>query len=519
VHDEAWLARAARAWPALLAAIAAFALVLATTRAPGPGLDPDAVSYLGAAESLVQRGELRVPFARWSMADSTGPLLRFPPGYSAAIALPMRAGLPPVQSARLINALAAFVTAALLVLLVSDATIPFVGFLFGAALLAMPALHEVHVSVLSEPLFLALTALTLDAMVRRPDRTLLLGLSAALALVARYAGVSLVVAVTLWSALRPAPIRARVQRALAALAPGVAVQGLWMLHTRRVGPPDAIRHIGLYGGFGRSIDEAVGTAASWLVPDPARFTDPLPHRARIAALVAIGLIIVAGHGVRTLTREHRAAERPRNVTDPRMPTATRLLAASALVVVCYLAVVVVSRLLADPDIPFDQRILSPALVLGTLMGCVASYHWWRATRAVPPKIALLGAALLWWSASALTTFREARRVRAEGAGYGRERWRRSDLIAWARAEGSGHPLFTNRPAAVYFLLHRPARDVPLLEEAGRMNEFADSVRAHDGRVLMFVQPTRWFVTIDSLRRVSGLRPVFLGTSGVVLGPS
>ena len=42
--------------PAALLGILAFALVLAVTDPPGPGLDPDALSYMGAAESLVTQG-------------------------------------------------------------------------------------------------------------------------------------------------------------------------------------------------------------------------------------------------------------------------------------------------------------------------------------------------------------------------------------------------------------------------------------------------------------------------------
>ena len=513
------LAPAARWFVPALLGIVAFALALEITDPPGPGLSPDGLSYLGSAESLVRRGELRVPSAPWRDTDSTVALTRFPPGYSMAIAVATGAGLEPVQSARLVDALAAFVTVFVLVLLVSDATTTLVGLLFGAAMLATPALNLVHVFVLSEPLFLALTALTLSAMVRRPERGLLAGLTAALAVLVRYAGVSLVVAAALWRLRHPGPIRDRVRGALAALAPGLAVQTLWVLRTRRVAPTESIRDFAVYGDFRPTLSQGIGTVASWLVPGPDQFVPSGPHRTLVAALVCVGVLVVALGGARTIARGLGTARSDDASFESSTRLAGRLLAAGSLVVLCYAAVVVASRLLADPEIPFDQRILSPVLLIGTVLVFVVAYHWWRDTRAVLGKIALLVAALAWWSGSALTAYQQARRVRSEGAGYGRDIWRRSDLVEWARTEGRRYPLYSNRSPALYYLVHRTVRNVPLLKEGARMEEFADSVRARGGRVVMFNEPSRWHVTVDSLRRVRGLRPVFVGTSGVVFGPS
>ena len=82
--------------PAVMSAtvlgMAAFALVLAVTDPPGPGLDPDAMAYMGAAESVAAHGDYRIPAGVWSGSDSTGALAHFPPGYSTLIALPVRLG-------------------------------------------------------------------------------------------------------------------------------------------------------------------------------------------------------------------------------------------------------------------------------------------------------------------------------------------------------------------------------------------------------------------------------------------
>jgi hypothetical protein len=158
--------------PAVLLGIAAFALVLTVTDPPGPGLDPDALSYMGAARSLVEHGTYRIPTAPWTSADSTSTLAHFPPGYSTALALPVALGMAAPQAARLVEALAASVTVTTLVFVAGAATTALAGALLGVALLATPAMATVHLSVLSEPLFLALLALTLAAMAYAPDHPL-----------------------------------------------------------------------------------------------------------------------------------------------------------------------------------------------------------------------------------------------------------------------------------------------------------------------------------------------------------
>ena len=145
----------ARILPAALSGIVAFTLVLLITEVPGPGLDPDALSYMGAAESVALHREYRIPLAKWASADSTEPLAHFPPAYPTALALPVRLGMAPAQGARLVEATAAFVTVTALVLLVGAVATTVAGVLLAVALMGMTSMHEVHVSVLSEPLYLA----------------------------------------------------------------------------------------------------------------------------------------------------------------------------------------------------------------------------------------------------------------------------------------------------------------------------------------------------------------------------
>ena len=78
--DPDWRVPLARWLAPLLLGIVAFALVLEITEPPSPGLDPDALAYLGSAESFARHGEFRAPTAHWSSRDSTSALSHFPTG-------------------------------------------------------------------------------------------------------------------------------------------------------------------------------------------------------------------------------------------------------------------------------------------------------------------------------------------------------------------------------------------------------------------------------------------------------
>ena len=326
----------------------AFATVLQITDPPLPGLDPDAVSYLGSAESLIARHEFRAPAAHWWSADSTELLSHFPPGFSIAIAIPAALGMPPVQAARLVNALAAFVTMTTLVLLVIDASSALLGALTAMLIFAMSSMLEVHVSVLSEPLFLACMALMLAAMVRRPNAPLASGTPAAVGMIVRYAGASLVAAAVVWSAARRGSLAQRAGRAVVAAIPALLLQGAWVLRTRRVAPADSIRDLSYYGDLRPTFVEGARTIEAWLVPDPYAWGVPLPYRRLLAAaaLVLVACIVVAG--VRAiLARSSRAQSRDLHAVIPASATeldsaaehATTLVAASALIIACYAGVI------------------------------------------------------------------------------------------------------------------------------------------------------------------------------------
>jgi hypothetical protein len=508
--------RVARLLPAALLGIVAFTLVLLITEPPGPGLDPDALHYMGAAESVAAHLEYQVPTAEWASADSTSPLAHFPPGFSTALALPVRLGMAPTQAARLVEAAAAGVTITVLVLLVSEAATPLAGILAAVALFATDAMHEVHVSVLSEPLFLACLALTLAAMVHAPpaDRPLRAGIPAALGALTRYAGMSLVGAVALWQLLQRAPMATRLRRAVVAVVPALVLQGMWVLRTRHTAGPRAIRHFAVYtAGLGATLAQGGETLAGWLVPDPDASVMTMPRHGWVALAAGVLLLLVAIAGARHAWRVVHATPAD---AGPAPLSARRLIEASVVLMGCYLGMIAVSRLFADPTIPLDNRLLAPVLLLATAIAATTIALWWRGAHSALARIAVAGALLAWWSASASVTYADAEYALEQGSDFAGEQWRRSELLAWARTSSTRQPLYTNWSAPVYFYLHRPSRQVPLRDDETALAAFPDTLRARDGRALLFDVAGDEYATATQLLSTGRLRVVARLSDGVVL---
>jgi len=478
---------------AALFGAAACAGVVALTAPPGPGLDPDSMSYLGAAESLARHGRLRIPVAEWSDPDSTSALRHFPPGFPVLLALPIALGAQPEQAARGVEALAAFLTVALAVWAAAAVAGTAAGALAGVMLIATPPLALDHARVLSEPLCFALLATTLALMVfsRRP---LLYGLAAAAAGLVRYAAVPLGGAAILWAFALRGTVRERVRRAALAAIPSVLLSGAVML--RSLLESGGARSIGLHANLGPALRELSATLVAWLAP-------MLP--ANLAGVV-VGLL-VAGAAALAL---RGALSGGRGRAEP----ARSLLSAAALLAACYAAFVFVSRVAVYDSIPFDDRMLSPVILLAEVAVAAALGACWRAWG----RRVRLGAAVvsvLWLSASAWAMVRAVGDARDGGWGYASDDWRESKLAAWLRTEGRSYEIFSNDPAAVYFATHRPSRELPSELDPGVIEDFVRIMRAQRSLIVGFGSYYDRMVPPDSLARLLTFEKVADFADGVI----
>jgi len=475
---------AARRLTAFGLGAAALVGVVFLTRAPAPGLDDDAMSYLGAAMSLVHGHGLRVPTADWYDADTTSALGHFPPGFSLALAPPVALGMPPVQAARLIEAVSALVTVG------GAAWLLFPESLGAALLVALliavtPDVALDHARVLSEPLFLALLVVTVVLAARRRGRPWEAGAAAAAAGLVRYAGFALAGALAVIEFLDPGAFRARARRAALAVVPTVVVDGAWLLLARHHGA--AVRHIAWRGALGPAWGEAWGTLRAWLVPAPLAG----PLGAALACLALAGLALLA-----------RAAARDAE-SDP---GATRRLAIVAGVMgACYAAFLVAARAIADPWIPFDGRLLSPLFVLAALVAAAGASRGWRAWPAAGRTALVVGLAA-WSAGSARLTIGVAADVSGDGWGYSGEDFLAGGTAGWLAAHADGRAVFTNNTAAAWFVTGRPARGLPQAgDDDATVAAFGDTLRVRRGVLVGFGSGDAALVPPDALARRLGLR--------------
>ena len=494
---------------ALLFGVIAAIGVWLLTMPPGPGLDPDSASYLGTATALVRGQGYRIPIASWSSADSTSALGHFPPGYPTAIAVPVALGLSPTNGARLVNAAAAFVSIAVATWFVATVVGLVAAIATALALLVMHAFVLVHLSVLSEPVFLAsivCAAVAMHAFSRAHDERSRLaaagwsGAAAAVAVLVRYAGISVVTAVVLWTLLSPARLGIRIRRAIIAALPSAVLFGAWVGRSYLTSGSRSIRTLGAYGGIRETIQMGVETVVGWIVPLTS--DDVLPGRGWLALVLLLVLAIIVFRGVR----------------EARESSAGTAIAAVALLAVSYLLVLLGSRILADPEIPFDERILVPLFLLMAMLVALGAASWARASRRslrVAAGVLLIG----WLIAACRATEDDIEWLLENGQDFAQSQWTASPVLAWARTNAPRQPLYSNWPAAIVFHLHRPAHEVPSAADGQMLRAFADTLRVRHGIVLAFDQPSPDQIGVADLTHAAGLRQVVRLTDGTVFAPA
>jgi hypothetical protein len=483
----------------LLGAIACW-FVFSWTQPAGPGLDPDAVQYVSAAKSFATHGTFQVPDDSWDSPDSVDPLTHFPPGLSTVLAAPVALGADPLQAARVVNGVAALVTIGMVFLFVSWAEGRAAGTVAAIAVAVTPAVSYVFLDVLSEPLFFALMLVTLACMVWRPRSPLWAGLGAAAAAMVRYAGVSVIAAVGVWSLLLPGTLRERVRRAMVALVPGAIALGAWMVRTRLETNGGGIREFKVYGQIVPTLDEGVRTLVGWSAPLVGGLWRIAP-----AIVAACAVLVLARDAMRRWSVRERLsgtwsrADRS-GPPGPPGPRAAFAVAATLVLAACYVAVVVMARLFADPGIPLDERLLSPLMLLAIVAIVITLSNGWRVWR----RTARIVAAVLlvcWAGASAWVTAQEGAYAVDTGNDYADESWFGSPLIAWVRDHAAGRELYTNYPTALYFHADRWARLMPKAPTPDTARAFADVVAQTHGLIVAFNRSSRFAASATALMQL------------------
>lgn len=435
--------------PVLIAAslIGAGIIFVATSRY-GAGLSPDSVEYITVARNLVAGAGLR-PF-------SGTQFVLWPPLYPFALALFSQIfQIDPLVSAQLVNAFAFALTVYLSgqIMLRLFPAFRALAYLGTAVVLLSVPLFQVMVMAWSEPLFicfLVLFFLASGIFLRTGNQTFfaLMVISAALAALTRYIGVSLILtgAAAILLLFR-ATLRNRLKYSLG-FAVGAALPiGLWgirnFLLTRTAlgprGPSTAT--------LPQTISQIFTTVTSWF----------LLQGIALQIVALIGLVLIVGLGLGTSSRQGGI----------KLLTPLPYVGSTALFVFFYLALLIMSASTTNLP-PINTRFLSP-LYMPLIVFVLFSAEILRETFLKRfserlTKVALILVLALWLffypgraMVSQVTT-----RVSQGAGGYSTAAWQESETIQYVKEHlsASKSRIYTNDAWALYILTGAPARFSP-----------------------------------------------------------
>jgi hypothetical protein len=436
-----------------LVSISFLVIFLIATDKQGLGLSTDSVSYARAAENFHDTGNLQVPLTWWDEEAKYAPLSHFPPVIPLVLAfLSFLLKTDPVTAGRWLNAGCIFMTSFALLRPISDSLLKLfvvIALISGASFLYL------HLWLYSEPLFLLLTVISfwigVSALKKesRYSQLILLAVVCGIATLTRYAGLSLFMAFLLIFYFHQDDSRIKAKKLLLYSSVYLITILPWFLWLFASG--NSARNISIYTyGFGNDvINDLAPTIVHWVIP----FW--LPKALKIA-------IFVAGLGYVSILFIKRIREGKDCWLGSPM-------CVSLILGVSYLAFVMVSRLIADSAIPFDERILFPFLMFVALS---LSYLLESACNKGPCLVA--GFILL--SSTAISNVQAAvpylLMTARNGNGFSSAEWKRSETIAWLRTLPENVTIFSNGADAICARLPVAAKYTLRATQSSSQPEFA-----------------------------------------------
>lgn len=451
-----------------------------------PGLHKDGVEYLRAAEALARDGSLDIPITHWSDADSATTLSHYPPGFPAALAIPiMAAGVSSDVSAVWVLSIGSGLTAAM----VTWIAVSLGGMLGGGVVVALLGTNYLYnllfLATWSETLYLPVCLALLWLLVRRPDRPGLHGAVALLGTTLRYVGLAGAVAAALFAWTRGGPMKRRLGGAAIAGGPSAIFYLAWSRIVTSDG--EIVRDFRVYDEFLTPLaDSYLRPIVEWWVP---RFLQARLPAVSLAIFFLAAVAVIAVLTLRTRRTPDRDAPRPGELAsgdDKGRPTEGRSAPVVAVVFsLCYIAIVILARALADPEIPIDGRIFSPLLVVATMaIGLGAAHTLERAT--VGLRVATAALLLLWVGAGTRDVAAMGPFYGADGLYYTQQAWSRDAGLERIVATAPDYRyVYSNEPHLLNVRTGIPASSLPrYFDDPAR---FAEAFAARPGPIV-FLQP-------------------------------
>lgn len=430
-----------------LLAVSAVGAILLLANAPyGVHASPDSFTYLGAADRLARGHGWTYPFG-----SPGSPVTLFPPLYPLLLAVPEVLDVSVFHWVTWQNAILLGIFSFAVAITVAQATRAFVPAALAAALVALgtPTI-TVYAHLWSEPLFFPLVVVILAALARflatgRTRWLVLSGAACSVAMLTRYAGLSVSVAACLsllaWPGQRPLQ---RIARTALFIAIALPLSVLWSLRNLATSGTLTGNNNLVHGLTAHDVIGGLGTVASWLIPEQ------LEGRTRVLLvvvatmfLVLLGLLVWAWVG-------------------SRLPLAPP--GGWPIVVVCltyvtiHLAFIAIANAFSTRSPPFNDRILGPSFAPLVIAIVVIGHAIWRGLPRLPVRVgvAVTALAMLVVSATAATATAEKELAPVRGT-----------LTDYRRLAGEIGPairpdaeLLSNRANIAWFVTGRAVEGLP-----------------------------------------------------------
>ena len=422
----------------LLMPLAGVVLILFIT-SKGPGVTPDSVNYIDAAQNLSSGNGLKVLMPN----GNTEPMTHFPPLFPMILALFHLVKVDPVSAARWMNAVlfgANIFVAGLMVKKSYGSS--FAAFTASAFILCSTGLIYVHSMIWSEPLFILLAMGGLFFLSKFPgsrrSRDLVCpAICFALAVLCRYAGMSLIpTGLLVFLFIQYDSNAQRVRDMILFLCVSLAPAIFWMFRNAFLAGNATDRQWAFHPIVLHDLKVDFYSLSHWILSSA------------IPGWLGTALLVVISFGVVLLSLLFAQHEKMEN-------EARFLSLVLAVFILVYIAFIIVSTTFLAAHIPFDTRIFSPVVfalsVLLTGLVFRQLVHRVRAAAFVI-VVALIFCVYHAWGG--------AQEIKKYWMGYASDSWRQSELINAVKMLPPNIPIYTNGPEAVLFLTGKRSRRVP-----------------------------------------------------------
>jgi 4-amino-4-deoxy-L-arabinose transferase-like glycosyltransferase len=449
----------------LLLALAGTFLVLRATP-EGLSLNDDSIAYVAGARSMLAGDGYREVWLA-----SNGPVTHFPPGFSSVLAFFGLFGLDPLRGTRLVNALLFGLNTGLLGIIVWRMTPSLTaGLVIAALFVTSGEMLQIHVTAISEPLFILLSLCAFwnfDLYFERPPSSVGRGIAGewwwlvacaaftGMAYLTRYAGLALVATFIVAICVLRTSWRKRLTSIGIFLAGFLPFALGWALRNRIVADNATNRTFAWHPTTADNITIGLRTFSEFFIPVEAWRREIFKQTGIIEGMIIIvlGTVLVwtAVKAWRFISRPRQAAALARGGKESREVISFT----TGLYIFAYLASIVASMTMFDAATKFKLRILSPVFVSLFIL-LVALGIWMR--KNYRPFVAVALVVVLGLSIyKQINTFAHWSQG---GLGYASFQWYDSEAMAYLRDLPADVNIYTNEPAAVYLYVGRGANVLP-----------------------------------------------------------